>query len=295
MNKNPPLVSVCMITFKHEEFIRQAIEGVLMQEVDFDIEFLIADDASPDSTYLIVQEYIQNHPKGSWIKYVRHPENKGPMENAVWVLENCKGKYIGLCEGDDYWIEPFKLKRQIDFLINNPDYSLVSHYSKKISFRDEKLNIFGKLDKDDYSYDDPDYHFLPLPSASICFNKSFSIPDWFFKVYGGDRALIFLCSQYGRIKILDFIGSVYRVHPSGIEQNYKSDKLSLPLRNLKELPIYYELSSGRFKKKIIGKISWNYFYLFLQYLKLLRLSNSLQSLFKSIYWKAKYYAFKNHR
>lgn len=291
--KNPPLVSVCMITYMHEAFLREAIEGVLMQEVDFSVEFLIANDSSPDKTSEIVEEYYRNHPKGNWIKYLRHSENKGMMRNFVWSLEKCEGKYIALCEGDDYWTDPLKLKKQVEFLELNKDYSLVSHYSKKISFRNHLSTIIGKLDRDNYSLEDIDYHFLPIPTASLCFRKSFNIPDWFFKVYGGDRALIFLCSQHGKVKILDFVGSVYRIHPAGIEQKYKSDKLSLPLRNLQELPIYYKMTSGRFRKKIISKISWNHYYLFLQYLKVFNLNDSIRNFFKSIYWKAKYYIVKN--
>ena len=287
------MVSVCMITYGHEAFIAQAVEGVLMQKVDFEVELIISDDASPDNTSLIVQTIIENHPKGNWIKYFTHSENKGMMSNFVWTLEKCQGKYIALCDGDDYWIDSLKLKKQIDFLRENQDYSLVSHFSKKMSFRYEGFKLIGKLNKAEYSLLDSDYHFLPLPTSSICFRKSFKIPDWFFKVYGGDMALIFLCSQHGKVKILDFVGSVYRIHPNGIEQNYKTDKLALPTRNLNELLVYLEMTSGRFKKKIIGKISWNHFYLFLQYLKLFKFKNSIQSLFKSIYWKSIYYIVKN--
>tara|TARA_R110002072_G_scaffold30097_11_gene94411 strand:+ start:5829 stop:6680 length:852 start_codon:yes stop_codon:yes gene_type:complete len=281
-----------MITYNQEVFIRDAIEGVLMQHVNFPVELLIADDTSPISTSLIVQEYIENHPKGHWIRYVRHSENKGMMGNFVWALENCKGKYIALCEGDDYWTDPLKLKKQVEFLELNKNYSLVSHYSKKISFKNNISTIIGKLDRDNYSLEDIDYHFLPIPTASICFRKSFFIPDWFFQVYGGDRALIFLCSQHGKVKIMDFIGSVYRVHEDGIEQKYKKDKFSLPIRNLQELKTYNKLATERFKSKIMRKIAWNHFYLSFQYVKVFKIKRSINNLLNSIYWKSKFYFYK---
>jgi glycosyltransferase involved in cell wall biosynthesis len=85
-----PLVSVVMITYNHEAFIAEAIEGVLMQEVDFPVELIIADDCSPDRTSEIVQGYLDTHPKGHWIKYTRHDQNKGMMPNFVWALEQAK-------------------------------------------------------------------------------------------------------------------------------------------------------------------------------------------------------------
>lgn len=282
-----------MIAYNHAEFIREAIEGILMQEVDFPVEFLIADDLSQDHTKEIVEQYVQNHPKGNLIRYVRHSQNKGMMGNFVWSLENCRGKYIALCEGDDYWIEPLKLKKQIDFLNAYLEYSLVSHYSKKIYFNYEGFKLIGKLDKADYSIKDSDYHFLPIPTASICFRKSFTIPSWFFKVYGGDRALIFLCSQHGKVKILDFVGSVYRVHENGIEQKYKKDKFSLPNRNIMELKTYYKLTNGSFRTKIIKKIAWNYLYISIQHLKNLKIFMAIYNSMKSIYWNYKYYFMKN--
>lgn len=115
-----PLVSVVMITYNHEKFIAEAIEGVLTQEADFPIELIIADDCSPDLTFKIVQHYIDNHKYGSWIRYQRHSTNIGMMPNLIWALENARGKYISICEGDDYWSHPLKLKKQVSFLDANP-------------------------------------------------------------------------------------------------------------------------------------------------------------------------------
>ena len=114
-----------MITYKHEAYIKQAIEGVLMQETTFDYELIISDDCSPDATEKIVKEIINAHPKGNCIKYFRHEKNIGMQKNGAFSLEQGKAKYIAVCEGDDYWIDPLKLQKQVDFLEANSDYGLI--------------------------------------------------------------------------------------------------------------------------------------------------------------------------
>jgi glycosyltransferase involved in cell wall biosynthesis len=119
-------VSVIMITYKHEQFIAKAIEGVLMQKCDFEVELIIADDCSPDKTEEKVFQIIKNHPKNSWIKYTKHKTNKGMISNFNWALNQCKGKYIAMCEGDDYWTDPLKLQKQVDFLEKTRNIQLAS-------------------------------------------------------------------------------------------------------------------------------------------------------------------------
>jgi glycosyltransferase involved in cell wall biosynthesis len=146
------MVSVSMITYKHEQYIQQAIEGVLMQQTDFNYELIIADDCSPDNTERIVKEIIQSHPNGSCIKYFRHEKNLGMHKNGRFASEQCQGKYIAICEGDDYWIDPLKLQKQAEFLEVHPNYGLV--YSKasqyldfeKIVLRDTIGMPFDKID-----------------------------------------------------------------------------------------------------------------------------------------------------
>jgi glycosyltransferase involved in cell wall biosynthesis len=139
-SRNTPLLSVIMITYKHEGFIAEAIDGVLMQECDFEVELIIADDCSPDKTSLIVSKYIETHPKGQWIKYTRHEHNKGMMPNFIWALEQAKGKYIALCEGDDYWIDALKLQRQVDFLKANPSFSFCFSNISHVDQFDKELS-----------------------------------------------------------------------------------------------------------------------------------------------------------
>ena len=114
---NEILVSICCITYNHEKYIRDAIEGFLMQKTDFPFEVLIHDDASTDGTADIIREYETKYP--DIIKPIYQTENqysKGIKISATYNYPRAKGKYIALCEGDDYWIDPYKLQKQVDFL-----------------------------------------------------------------------------------------------------------------------------------------------------------------------------------
>ena len=118
-----PLVSVNMITYNHEKYIAQAIEGVLLQKTNFKIELIIGEDGSPDGTAKIVKEYAEKYP--DIIVPVVREKNIGMIENVIDIYKRCQGKYVAVCEGDDYWIDPLKLQKQVDFLEENEDYGLV--------------------------------------------------------------------------------------------------------------------------------------------------------------------------
>src|SRR5690606_25688557 len=121
------LVSIVCITYNHEDFIADTIESFLMQQTNFKFEILIHDDASTDKTADIIKAYEKQYPH--LIKPIYQTENqysKGvPVE--IFNFERAKGKYIAQCEGDDYWIDPFKLQKQIDYLEKHPQCSLVFH------------------------------------------------------------------------------------------------------------------------------------------------------------------------
>ena len=116
-----PVVSVCVITYNHEKYIRQCLDGILMQEVTFPYEILIHDDASPDNTAEIIREYEAKYPE--IIKPIYQTANQYSQEIDVgkYNFERAVGKYIALCEGDDYWTDPKKLQMREDFLGNNPE------------------------------------------------------------------------------------------------------------------------------------------------------------------------------
>ena len=124
---NMPMVSICCITYNHENYIKKALDGFLMQKTNFAFEILINDDASTDGTTNIIRSYESKYP--DMIKPIYQIENqysKGIRSiYGFFNFPRAKGKYIAMCEGDDYWIDPNKLQTQVDFLENNEDYGLV--------------------------------------------------------------------------------------------------------------------------------------------------------------------------
>ncbi len=212
------MVSVCMITYGHEMFIRQAIEGVLMQEFDSEIELIIANDCSPDSTDAVIQEVIKHHPRGFWIQYSRHNSNIGMMPNFIFALEQCTGKYIALCDGDDYWTDPLKLQKQVDFLENNDGFSMCFH-DAVVLHNNKKVDFYVNKNKTVFSTDDLfNRHFIP--TASIVFRNILDYPEWFTHVASGDRLLVLLVSEIGKIKCLDDVMAVYRLHNGGVSNTH---------------------------------------------------------------------------
>ena len=126
MDNIQPLVSICCITYNHASYIRQCLDGFLMQKVTFPIEIIINDDCSTDGTTDIIRDYEAKYP--NLIKPIYHTENeysKGTRGMfATYCFPKAKGKYIAMCEGDDYWCDPLKLQMQVDFMESNPDYFL---------------------------------------------------------------------------------------------------------------------------------------------------------------------------
>ena len=241
------LVSIVMITYGHEQFIREGVKGVLMQEGGFDLELIIANDCSPDNTDLIISEILKSHPKAHKIRYINHEKNLGMMPNFIFALQQANGNYIALCDGDDYWTDPNKLQKQIDFLENNSEFSLVGHWA--VNSNNKTIGVF---DKEDFTFEDIYFRTLSIPTASIVFRNNIEIPKWVNKVYGGDRALIFLCANSGKLKVLPFVGSYYRIHSGGIEQQFKDD-LKKSIRNINEHIVYYNLTKHLPKSSVLRK------------------------------------------
>lgn len=221
------MVSVDMITYGHENYIRQAIEGVLMQETNFEFDLIIADDCSPDNTQKIVEEIIERHPKGYRIKYFRHKQNIGMNANSIFAFEQCKGKYIAICEGDDYWTDPLKLQKQVDFLESNSDYSFCVHRYKKyienkkefeseiypVNFSNYMKNSLVVIDEKIFFKD-----WLTQPLTAVIVKDDFleALNKHIYFEYFRDYHIFYFLMQRGKGTCLDFCSGVYRINDGGI-------------------------------------------------------------------------------
>lgn len=219
VSDSPIMVSVSCITYNHENYIAEAIEGFIMQKTNFPFEILIHDDASTDRTPEIIQSYAPKYP--DLIKPIYQTENqysKGIKPALKFNFPRAKGKYIAICEGDDYWTDPYKLQKQVDFLDSNPGHSVCFHLAYRLDHATGKKTI-QKIRKVKPSYDLSDLlrgNFIP--TASIMFRRSFlvDLPDWFSVAPAGDWMLLVLLAQHGKIGFINQAMSVYRVHDGGI-------------------------------------------------------------------------------
>ena len=124
------LVSINCTTYNHEMYIADAIESFLMQQTNFDYEILIGEDCSTDNTKEIVEALAKKHPDK--IRIITSSGNVGARKNSMRLLENSEGKYIAECEGDDYWTDPYKLQKQMDYMVSHPNCSMSFHASEII-------------------------------------------------------------------------------------------------------------------------------------------------------------------
>src|ERR1039458_7372440 len=133
-------LSVLMITYNHERFIAQAIESVLAQRVNFDYEIVIGEDCSTDRTRAIIMDFHRRHP--CRIVPLFRDQNIGASRNLEATLATCRGRYLALLEGDDYWTCDEKLQRQVDFLDSKPDCAICCH---RVKFLDETGSAYAEL------------------------------------------------------------------------------------------------------------------------------------------------------
>ena len=212
-------VSVCMITYGHEKFIEEAINGVLMQECDFDVELIIANDCSPDKTHEVIQNIIKTHPKASWIKYFRHEKNIGMLPNALFIFEQATGKYIANCEGDDYWIDNQKLQKQVGFLESNLDY--VIHSSAALIHSDDKNDntVFG-FNENKFILSIEDFYTQNnlITATSVFRRMNLNYPDFIYdiKFFDWFTYIVLLKQSNLKVFISNEVYATYRVHDGGV-------------------------------------------------------------------------------
>lgn len=252
MSLSSPLVSICCITYNHENFIRQALDGFLMQQTNFPIEIIIHDDASTDNTANIIREYQGKHPH--LIKPILQRENQysamgfGFISN---VFKEAQGKYIALCEGDDYWTDPLKLQKQVDFLEENPEYSGAAHLTQVLeedgSWGDPLKWWQDPRGQLDVTFEDTISSAPPFHTSSFLFRRDIlNLPEDFCRYASGDMALYMLLSSQGKFRRIPEYMSIYRKHPGGITKTTSHG--SGIIANLNRLYLYTSLRNYLFPK-----------------------------------------------
>ncbi len=214
-----PVVSVYMLAYGHERYLAQAIEGVLAQQCPFPIELIIGEDCSPDATRAIAIEYQRRHP--GLIRVLTAERNVGALANAERCRQAARGRYIAICEGDDHWIAPSKLDRQVALMEQDPGLSLCCHASyKDDASRDDarvgterpartsRLLTTSEIIRGDGAL---------IPTCSILARASLvrNLRPWRRSAPVGDYPLVLQAALEGRVAYIDAVMSVYRIHVPG--------------------------------------------------------------------------------
>lgn len=230
MNKTRVIVSVCVQTYNQEDYIVECLDGILMQKTNFPFEVILGEDESTDNTRAICKRYAEQFPEKiklflrSRKDVIKINGNATGRYNFIENLKACSGKYIALCEGDDYWTDPLKLQKQVDFLEANPNYGMCLHNVQQLNTFDDSKNtiIPNVITNTDISLNE---YVLSNRTAtcSIMFKSTcfFPIQNWFKKLPFGDLGLILsvLKACNGKAHVLSDCMGVYRIHEKGIHGN----------------------------------------------------------------------------
>lgn len=218
-----PKLSICCITYNHAKFIRQALDGFMMQKTNFPFEIIIHDDASTDGTADIIREYEKKYPDIIRVTYQTENQwSKGIDVLKAFVYPKIQGQYVALCEGDDYWIDENKLQKQVDFLDTHPEFNVCFH-PVKVIWEDNRASesIFPKpkfrFNKDILTLQDLLKHnFIQTNSVMYRWrlkDQENLVPN---DILPGDWFLHLLHAQTGKIGFLSDVMAVYRRHAGGI-------------------------------------------------------------------------------
>lgn len=261
------MVSIILITYNHEKYISKAIESILQQKTTFDTELLIGEDCSTDNTREITKEYQKRNPEK--IKLITSTKNVGFIQNELRVLKNCKGKYIAFCEGDDYWTDPYKLQKQVDFLEQNPDYGLVhgdvNIYNQETGSLQKAINKTANITIPSGKI----FEFLMSPSHAIktmtvCLRKDIlekyylsnleiQQKKWFLI----DISIWLTFALHSKIKYMDEVFATYRLLPESMSRSKNPQKLYQFHQKIFNIRFYF-LGQKKVSKKTEKKIMLSY-------------------------------------
>ena len=224
-----------MITYNQELYIEQAIESILTQRVNFAYELVIGEDCSTDGTRSICQAYQQKHPE--IIRLIEHEKNLGMSRNFFSTFTECKGEYLAILEGDDFWTDPLKLQKQVDFLDSSPDFSIVFARTEV---------VFQDGDRPGYEIPPPDIELYTLENllkvnfiatCSVMYRQGLvtNFPDWLYRLDMLDWPMHVLHAQKGKIGFLNQKMAKYRIHSTS---NYSSRKV---LQNYLSMLRFYNI------------------------------------------------------
>ena len=243
-------VSVIVCTYNQEQYIAQTLDSILMQQCDFDIEVLVGEDCGTDNTRRICEEYAQKYPQ---VRLLDRPHNMGKQRNFFDALCQARGKYVSMCDGDDYWQDELMLQKEVDYLESHPECVIVYHDSIMV---DRQGNVIsetevGTRNKRDFSSEEL-VKGVDISNRTICFRNivDFSKIDTSL-AYNEDMFVYAVIGQYGSGYYIDGLKpSGYRVLDGSIWSTMSEIKqIWLKFGTIKALQKYYGTDKTDWKYK----------------------------------------------
>lgn len=260
MNSNEVLVSVIMTTYNHQDYIEKAINGVLMQKFDLGMELIISNDCSTDNTDLVIRNIIDKYEGPHHVRYENHQVNLGYGKNLSSTFRMCKGKYIAVCEGDDYWIDDLKLQKQVDVFKANPNCGLV-HTPVKLLDNTTK-SIIGESNKYVANQGDVIPELLKSKYIEFCsimfdserlFEALDILKDDFLDrtMLMGDTRIVLEIAQASEIGFVNDFTAVYRIVAGSISHTTNVKKFLTALADTYKLRFNFVMRY-KLNKKLLG-------------------------------------------
>lgn len=257
-----PLLSIVTITYNHEPFIAKTIEGVLMQQVKFPIELIIAEDCSTDGTRAICQRYAEEYPE--LIRLITSDSNVGAIANERRAMLAARGKYIAFCEGDDYWTDPLKLQKQVDFLESHPDYSVTFHRCKHYNVETHEVvdDNCGYLftDNTQLGVDITTAQFfktwITQPLTMVYRVASFDLDVALQYTYYRDMHQIYHLLQTGKGYLFAFDGGVRTMHEGGVASLLSNEQKVLTAITIAQEMLLFNKTDNAVRTYMASMYDW---------------------------------------
>lgn len=261
-----PIVTIRTSTYNHGLYIKQCIEGVLRQKTTFPFEYIIGEDFSTDETRKIVFEYAKKYPK--IIRVITADYNVGSKANGQRCIRRSRGKYMAICEGDDYWIDPLKLQKQVDFLEANNEYGLI--YGKVKVFVQKKQKMSPSLFGSQFSSYEQLLLVNTIPTLTACFRTIYlseymKIEEMHNKMLG-DYSLWLHIASKSKLKFIDEVLGVYRKLESSASHSKSYSKQLRFIQSGVDIQLWFAKKSNleaHIREKVIIKYYVDAFYLLL--------------------------------
>ena len=256
------LVSICCLAYNHEKYIADALESFLMQKVNFGIEVIIHDDASTDKTADIIRQYQSKYP--DIIKPIFQSENQWSQRKSIsmqFIWPKASGKYIAICEGDDYWLDPCKLQKQIDYMESHQECTMSFHAAEVVGFDKKHIRVMRSYSENRIcSAGDICIGGGSItPTASMVFRKELmkDPPHWYYCASFEDFPLALIVTCHGYAYYIDEVMSAYRTGVAGSwtdrifdNANFEQNQISLASANIYILNEFNKYTSSKYSHEV---------------------------------------------